>query len=258
MIESASPLLPQIAFWLLATVMIGCALGIVFHRSIVYSALMMLMAFLSIAGIFALLNAPFLAAAQVLVYGVGLTIVMIFGIMLTGDKPFIDQVGAQRPAKYWQWPLGVSVMAAGLLLVSLMPNLIKPAIPALFGPRQVQQLLVDANLSLPGALAIVDDGGLKHIGVLLFSKYLLAFELASVLLLLAMIGAILLAMRHFPEEASGQGTGQSKSQSPSLAISKNVNQLAASAASVPSVASGAGAGAGAPVNSETGAVKSNV
>ncbi len=190
-------LLNQISFWLFAIMMIGGALGVVFHKSIVYSALLLLVTFLSIAGLFVLLNAPFIAAAQILVYGVGLTIVLIFGIMLTGDKPFVDPVGQERPKRYWLIPGVIAFAFMGFLLWSLLsPNYNFTAVNGLFLER-VQPSIAE---TLPGVQAIIADGGVTHIGLLLFSKYLLPFELASVLLLLAMIGAIILSKRQFPEE----------------------------------------------------------
>lgn len=191
-------LLNQASFWLFAALMIGGALGVVFHRSIVYSALFLLLSFLSIAAFFVMLNAPFIAAAQVLVYAVGLTIVLIFGIMLTGDQPFKDPVGQERPKRYMIVPGIIAATFLGFLTWALLyPNFQLTTIRGLFIPR------VDAEGSLEGLMglqAVVADGGVSHIGQLLFSKYLLPFELASVLLLLAMVGAIILSKRQFPEE----------------------------------------------------------
>ncbi|MCA9788742.1 MAG: NADH-quinone oxidoreductase subunit J [Cyanobacteria bacterium HKST-UBA06] len=207
MIET-SPLLQQLAFWILAAVMLASAIGIVFHRSIVYSALFMLVAFMAIAGVFALLNAPFLAAAQIMVYGVGLTIVMIFGIMLTGDQPFRDPAGKERSVWYALLPLAVVAGLGGVLsLAILKPAASLNATNGLFVAQQTADFWQTALQTLPGAQALLEDGGLSHIAMLLFSKYLLAFELASVLLLLAMVGAILLALRTFPEEEQGAVAG---------------------------------------------------
>lgn len=192
-------LLNQLSFWLFSALIIGGAFGVVFHRSIVYSALLLLITFLSIAAVFILLNAPFIAAAQVLIYGVGLTIVLIFGIMLTGDKPFKDPVGQERPKRYWILPGIVASAFLGLLLWALLyPNFQLTAINGLFSPRSPQEEAAGAMLQ--GLQAILSDGGAQHIGQLLFSKYLVPFELASILLLLAMMGAILLSKREFPEE----------------------------------------------------------
>lgn len=187
-------LLNQLTFWLFGGMMIAGALGVVFHRSIIYSALLLLVCFLSIAGFFVLLNAPFIAAAQVLVYAVGLTIVLLFGIMLTGDKPFVDPVG-QEPSKHrWVMPAIVSAGFTGFVGWALLnPNPQMTQINGIFVPSA-------EPLSKDTLIALFADGGITHIGELLFSKYLIPFELASVLLLLAMIGAIILSKRVLPEE----------------------------------------------------------
>lgn len=191
-------LLNQISFWLFAALMISSALGVVFHRSIVYSALLLLVAFLSVSAFFIMLNAPFIAAAQILVYGVGLTIIIIFGIMLTGDKPIKDPVGQERPRRYWLIPAVVSFIFLLLLTGALLyPNAQLTTINGLFTSRVAENMFA---LGLPGIQAVMQDGGAEHIGQLLFSKYLVPFELASILLLLAMIGAIVLSKRVFPEE----------------------------------------------------------
>ncbi len=188
----------QFGFWVFAATMVAGALGVVFHRSIVYSALMLLITFLSIAAVFVLLNAPFIAAAQVLVYAVGLTIVLIFGIMLTGDKPFVDPVGQERPNRFWLMPAVASTIFLGFLIWALLyPTMGFSGINGIF----VSLMDPATNpATLPSVQAISTDGGITVIGQLLFSRYLIPFEVASILLLLAMMGAILLSKRTFPEE----------------------------------------------------------
>jgi NADH:ubiquinone oxidoreductase subunit 6 (subunit J) len=191
--------LSTLAFFVFAGMMMLGALLVVCHRSIIYSALGLLMSFMAIAGMFGLANAPFLAAAQVMVYGVGLTIVILFGIMLTGDKPIRDLVGQERSKRHWLLPLvGVGGLFTLMLWAILKPNFQLTAINGLFAPAAPAEGL--ALHQLEGAQAIINDGGVAHIAKLLFTQYLVAFELASVLLLLAMVGAILLAKRLLPEE----------------------------------------------------------
>lgn len=191
--------LSTLSFFVFAGLMMAGALLVVCHRSIIYSALGLLTSFLAIAGMFGLANAPFLAAAQVMVYGVGLTIVILFGIMLTGDKPIRDLVGQERSNRFWLLPLaGVGGLSTLMLWAILKPNLQLTAIQGLFTPPSPAE--GPALHQLEGAQAIINDGGVVHIAKLLFTQYLVAFELASVLLLLAMVGAILLAKRLLPEE----------------------------------------------------------
>jgi NADH:ubiquinone oxidoreductase subunit 6 (subunit J) len=196
-----SPVLLNIAFWGLSGLTVLSALGVVFHRSIVYSALLLLVCFLSIAGLFVTLNAPFIAAAEILVYAVGLTIVMIFGVMLTGDVAPESLSGAPRVSAMTRV---VSIIAALLMFDFLLVGVFNfpqldlgaPAGPLFRAVNQTPEVLA----TLPGAQSIVADGGIGQIATLLFNQYVIPFEVASVLLLLAMVGAILLSKRILPEE----------------------------------------------------------
>ena len=200
-IPASLPLLNGITFYFFAGLIVLSALGVVFHRSIVYSALFLLLCFLSIAGFFVTLNAPFIAAAEILVYAVGLTIVLIFGVMLTGDIPPETLPGAIKVS-----PLNrVFAVVGTLLMIDLLLagifNFAYLQLGPLPGPLLNVPERTAAMISLlPGAQAIMTDGGVTHIGLLLFNQYAVPFELASVLLLLAMVGAILLSKRTYPEE----------------------------------------------------------
>jgi NADH:ubiquinone oxidoreductase subunit 6 (subunit J) len=169
-------LLESILFWVLAVLSVSAALGVVFHRSIVYSALFLITVFLSIAGVFVLNNADFLAVAQTVVYGVGLTIVILFGIMFTGDKLFQDGAVTKRQLAAY---LLVGLMTFGVLL---------PAAMFAYNVMPTPPMLV-AILSAKGSTELL--------GATIFNYYALPFELASVLLLGAMVGAILISKKSF-------------------------------------------------------------
>lgn len=165
-------------FWTFAATSILGAIGVVAHRSIVYAALFLLMVFMSIAGIFLLNNADFLALAQVLVYAVGLVIIMLFAVMFTGDNPFKDE----------QVPKSTYVMfgIVGAYLVATMMRVIGYPF-ATMRPS-------------PGFSTIIaTDGSTGLLGELLFQNYALPFELASILLLIAMVGAIVLAKKNLED-----------------------------------------------------------
>lgn len=194
-----SPLLFNVAFFLLAGLTLLGAAGVVFFRSIVYSALSLLMCFLSIAGLFVTLNAPFIGAAQILVYAVGLTIVMIFGVMLTGDHSPELLPGA-KPVSYASRYVSLAVVTvfAAVLLSSVLGVFPGGSGQALFQVINVPD--VNILTQLESVKSIIVDGGVSQIAALLFSNYAVAFELASILLLLAMMGAILLSKKNYPEE----------------------------------------------------------
>ena len=170
-------------FWIFATVAISAALGVVLAPSVLYSALSLIIVFFSIAAFFILNNADFLATAQVLVYGVGLTIVMLFGIMFTGDTPLKDRAGK----------LG-RLLIASISSVALFALIFWGAMG--FNLKQVPA-------SAQWITELHEQGSTLAIGQLLFSKYVLPFEVASILLLGAMVGAIMLSKKTFTSQEPG-------------------------------------------------------
>ncbi len=176
----------NILFWVFGLLAVTAGLGVVFHRSLIYSALFLIVVFLSIAGVFVLNNADFLAVAQTIVYGVGLTIIILFGIMFTGDRPFEDRFPS--PSKRLAY-----LIVGGLFLAMLIPATI------------YQYNIQPASKGL--IATYMTEGSTGLLGLALFTKYALPFEVASVLLLLAMVGAIILSKKHMgsveeSEEAS--------------------------------------------------------
>lgn len=172
-------LLDSTIFWAFAGLSVLAALGVVFHRSIIYSALMLIIVFLSIAGIFVLNNADFLAIAQTVVYAVGLTIILIFGVMFTGDRSFQD--GTVSRGHYVLFGI-ITVLTLGVLLRgSIFP----------YETTKTPEYLVTV---------LQNQGSTALLGQALFSRFVLPFELASILLLVAMIGAIVIAKKRFPAE----------------------------------------------------------
>ena len=150
--------------------MVGGGLAVVTLRNIIHSAVAMMICFGSLAGMYALLGAPIVAAAQVLIYLGAISVLILFAIMLTqaGD--------ANLPAPFHrQLPIAIVVALAIIGLV---------------GWAVVQ---TDWGLAAQAAGAAVSD-----IAIAIFTDYALHFEIISLLLLVAIIGAIYLARR--PEE----------------------------------------------------------
>ena len=150
-----------VAFWILA-----CALGVVLFKKIVYSAVSMIFCFLGVAFAYALLNAALVAIVQILVYVGAISVVVLFAIMLT-------------EAQHGRYPLFFNrqtIVAAPL---------------ALAGAAIVAAAIVSAGVADVGELSL--NPGLREISRLLFNAYVLPFELISLVLLAAMVGAILLA-----------------------------------------------------------------
>ncbi len=165
-----------VSLGLLGLIMLVGALGVVLLSNIVYSAFLLCLVFTSIAGLYILLNAGFVAAAQVLVYVGAVNVLILFGIMLVNkQEDFIEIKNA------WVGRAATGVVCTGL-----------------FG------LLSTMVISHPWAISnapAAGDRAIEVIGQHFFSDYLLPFELASVLLLIALVGAIVLARREYiPEE----------------------------------------------------------
>ncbi len=165
-----------VSFLVLSAMMIGAALGVVLLSNIVYSAFLLALVFVSMSGMYILLNAGFVAAAQILVYVGAVNVLILFGIMLVNKRQdFLPVKNA--------W-LGKAATAAVCLgLFALLSTMV------LATPWAISDLMP------------IGDGAIVAIGKHFFTDYLLPFELASVLLLMAMIGAIVIARRDFlPDE----------------------------------------------------------
>jgi len=159
-----------ICFAILSITLVLGALGVVLLPNIVYSAFLLGGVFLSVAGLYLLLNASFVAAAQVLVYVGAVNVLILFAIMLVNKKENLAAVPG----------LPLRRVLSGLVCGALLALLIRVAFTTPW--------------ALPGPLPVGEEATIR-IGEHLFSDYLLPFELASVLLLMAMIGAIVLARR---------------------------------------------------------------
>jgi len=164
-----------IAFYILSAFILGFAVMVVTTRDTVHSVLFLVLDFLFVAALYVMLNAPFLAVIQVLVYAGGIVVLYLFVVML---------VNLKRPPEAHRDPnrrtsLGFGLAAAVLLEVGAIGvyGYARPA-PA-----------------FPAAAAMPVTGNTEQVGWMLYTSYLIPFEIASMLLLVAMIGAIILAKR---------------------------------------------------------------
>lgn len=172
----------MIIFWTTALVAVGAALGMVLTRNAVHSALFLILNFCAVAVLYLLLRAPFLAAIQVTVYAGAIMVLFLFVIMLLGAENAElaeERIGWQKPVGAL---LGIVLLAEGAYVaysgVALTAD--KPAIVA-------------SEIGAPQAISLS-----------LFSRYLLPFEIISVLLLVAIVGTVVLTRRdraHLREEA---------------------------------------------------------
>ncbi len=159
-----------VSFGILTAMMLGAALGVVLAPSVVYSAFLLGLTFSSMAGLYLLLNADFVAAAQILVYVGAVNVLILFGVMLVNKRQ-----------DYRKEP--------GLAIRQLTTAAVCFGLFALLGTVTVSTpwQIAESTAAVESSVVAIA----KH----LFSDYLLPFEVASVLLLMAMIGAIVLARR---------------------------------------------------------------
>jgi NADH-quinone oxidoreductase subunit J len=159
---------PEAIFYILAAIIIGSAVMVVSMKNIFHSALFLVLCFFSVAGIYVLLSAEFLAAVQVLIYVGAITILMIFAIMLTARlySAKIKQSNEQ---------VVPGLIIVGALLASTIFTLSRTA--------------WKLSSQVPETQSIVS------IGNLLLTTYVLPFEVVSVVLLTALIGAIIIARK---------------------------------------------------------------
>ncbi|RRN74958.1 NADH-quinone oxidoreductase subunit J [Peribacillus simplex] len=157
-----------IAFFGLALVAILGGVLLITLTKVVHMVIALVFTFLSIAGIYMVLSAEFVAIVQILIYSGAITIVMLFGIMLTKHQE------NDAPAK------------GGWGKFSLLAAIAGFAVAVYLGIY---------NLDIPVQPTALHEENTKQIGIELFSKYVIPFEVMSVLLLVALVGAIVLAKK---------------------------------------------------------------
>lgn len=160
-----------ISFIFLSVISIAAGLGLLFSRNAVYAALYLIVNFVCVAIFFLLLGGAFIAVSQVAVYAGAIMVLFLFVIMLLGAEKL-----GESESLAWQRPLAI-ILGLGLIVETLY---------VLF--FQTEQ--ITAASTLPEGF-----GSPASIGTVLFQEYLLPFEVTSILLLVAMIGAIVLTRR---------------------------------------------------------------
>jgi NADH:ubiquinone oxidoreductase subunit 6 (subunit J) len=171
-------MLEKIVFLILSAVTLGSGLVVVTQRNLFRAALYLVVALIGVAGLFVLLDAGFLGVVQVFIYAGAIAILIIFAVMVTRRVmyPNVPQRNTQ-----WAWAAGLVVILFVILLLTLAPNEISLPI---------------GNLTMGGVDWPEESSdapaGLVELGKALVDaeKYVVPFEVASVLLLVAMIGAV--------------------------------------------------------------------
>lgn len=157
-------------FYFLSFLAILCGLMVILEKNPVHSVLYLVITFFAIAGHYILLNAQFLFAVQIIVYAGAIMVLFLFVIMLLN----LNKESENHKSMAWKF---AAVIASGILLIVLVGAM-----------RQTN--------ALPAPSAVNSDMGLvKNLGKVLFTDFLLPFEIASILFLAAMVGAVMLGKK---------------------------------------------------------------
>ncbi|HVU69792.1 MAG TPA: NADH-quinone oxidoreductase subunit J [Ktedonobacteraceae bacterium] len=170
-------------FWVVAVVLVGAALMVVGARKIVHSALALVVVFAMAAGVYLLLDAEFIAIVQILIYAGAVTILILFALMLTRVENK-DQITNPNSKTWWAALIISALVCLGVIVASTFTH---------------STVLAGTAASLPAygtqACALPPDN-VSYIGQLLYSpgcySYVLPFEIASLVLLVAIVGAIVI------------------------------------------------------------------
>ena len=161
-------------FFFFFLIAIASALGMLISRNTVYSALYLVLNFVTVAVFYLLLSAPFIAMVQITVYAGAIMVLFLFVIMLLGAEGL-----PKSEVLPWQKPLAIGLSV--LLFAEAAYLLVTKSRPV-------------GNV-LPPAEAVNATENLQQLGIALFRDYLLPFEVVSILLLVAMVGAIVLTKK---------------------------------------------------------------
>lgn len=159
----------DILFWVLSAAAVSCALGVILSRNPVNSVMFLILTFFSISGHYILMNAQFLAIVNIIVYAGAIMVLFLFVIMLMNLNADVE------PQK------GQLVQLAGVISGGVLFLVILAAI------KTARPLMIDKTAT--------DIGLITNLGKVLFTKYVLPFEISSVLFLSAMIGAVVIGKK---------------------------------------------------------------
>ena len=173
-------MLEAILFYIFAAIAIASAILVITRHNVVHSAAFLGATLFAVAGIFLTLHAEFLAGVQVIVYVGGILVLFVFVIMLISVERAVHERQYNR-----QWT--IALITSAILIMEIAYGLY----------RGKDSLILPAVVSPAGAAAA---GNSEQVGTALYTAYLLPFEIASILLLVAIVGAVVLAKKRTPAE----------------------------------------------------------
>lgn len=168
----------SILFFLSSFLIFLCSISLVSTKNIMHSCIFLLGTLVGVAGLYVTMGADFVAATQIMVYVGGIVILMLFAVMLTGGKDFVSRAQALMgliPSMGNKFTYTLGVLASIVLVFSTF------------------NIFANLAKALPGIKEMDNENTVAAIGKLLVTDHVLAFELSSILLLGALIGAAIIA-----------------------------------------------------------------
>jgi NADH-quinone oxidoreductase subunit J len=171
-----------LAFFGLAAVAVVASIAVIGQRNAMYSVLLLIASFAALAGLYVLLDAPFVAVIQIIIYAGAIMVLFLFVVMLL-NAPIEETPPEDRLVPSVEGPRRLGAVLAAALVIEL--------VWALSRVRGVGLELSSAELRTGDAAL----GSVQQLGRVLFQDYAFAFEVTSILIIVAMIGAVVLAKR---------------------------------------------------------------
>jgi len=165
-------------FWVLATVAVTASLLVIAQRNPMYSVLLLIVSFAALSGLYVLLQAPFVAVIQIIIYAGAIMVLFLFVVMLLN-------IPTEDPQPGRRWATGAGPRRFGAVLSAVLAAELYWAI---------------SSISPTPMTEGVPETSVYDIGVRLFREYSFAFEVTSVLILVAMVGAIIIARKEPPRD----------------------------------------------------------
>jgi NADH-quinone oxidoreductase subunit J len=201
-VDAITSQMPLLVFLLIGTIAVASSILVVAMRNPVHSALFLLITFLCVAVLFVIKSAEFVAAVQVLVYAGGIMVLFLFVVMLINYR--------QLPEEKMLSPMWIGGIGIGLAVLVLFATIVRPGSypePAADAARKlstVSETYYTEHPTNPNAVVRrtreVSNRNAEAVGMALYQEYLVPFEVASLFLLVAMIGAIVLGKRELSAE----------------------------------------------------------
>ncbi len=203
-----------VLFWVLSVVAIGAGIAMVTMRNVVHGALMLVLNFFAIAGLFLVLGSSFLAVIQIIVYAGAIMVLFLFVIMLLGVDRDDLLIGRDRWQRVGAWVLALALV--GAVSVTFVGPYTSPA--SRCGPQQSQTVAEPGAVPCTGleeAVAAADDSTVQFAADRLFGRHIFAFELVAFLLIAAIVGALVMGRREDHPVRSDRPPGGQQIAAPS-------------------------------------------